>query len=105
MIFSAARKAESALRRIEKEEKDAIPDFLIRGVKIGGSSRIKVLAEIMDAHRCGEIRRLVEDYLASGADIVDLGFGFDATPDDVAGFFPDSGISMHHWPLIRRIHP
>ncbi|MDD1681994.1 MAG: dihydropteroate synthase-like protein [Methanoregula sp.] len=85
--FLAARKAESALGRIEKEEKDAIPDFLIRGVKIGGSSRIKVLAEIMVAHRCGEIQRLVEDYRACGADIVDLGFGFDATPDDVARVF------------------
>ena len=85
--FLAARKADSALRRIEKEEQDAIPDFLIRGVKIGGNSRIKVLAEIMDAHHCGEIRRMVEDYLASGADIVDIGFGFDATPEDVAGVF------------------
>jgi dihydropteroate synthase-like protein len=85
--FLAARKAESARRRIEKEEQDAIPDFLIREVKIGGCSRIKVLAEIMDAHRCGEIRRMVEDYLVSGADIVDLGFGFDATPDDVARVF------------------
>ena len=85
--FLTARKAESALRRIEKEEQDAIPDFLIRGVKIGGNSRIKVLAEIMDVHRCGEIRRMVEGYFASGADIVDLGFGFDATPEDVARVF------------------
>ncbi|MFA5266808.1 MAG: dihydropteroate synthase-like protein [Methanoregula sp.] len=85
--FLAARKAESALRRIEEQEKDAIPDFLIRGVKIGGGSRMKVLAEIMDAHRCGDIRSTVEGYHASGADIVDLGFGFDATPDDVTRVF------------------
>ena len=85
--FLAARKAESALHRIEEREKDANPDFLIRGVKIGGGSRIKVLAEIMDAQQCGDIRQVAEDYLASGADIIDLGFGFDATPQDVARVF------------------
>jgi dihydropteroate synthase-like protein len=85
--FLAARKAENALRRIEEREKDAIPDFLIRGVKIGGGSRIKVLAEIMDAHRCEDIRDAVENFLDSGADIVDLGFGFDATPDNVTRVF------------------
>jgi len=85
--FLTARKAESALRRIDEQEKDAIPDFLIRGVKIGGDSRMKVLAEIMDAHRCGDIRSTVENYFASGADIVDLGFGFDATPEDVTRVF------------------
>ena len=85
--FLAARKAENALRTIGEREQDAKPDFLIRGVKIGGDSRIKVLAEIMDAHRCGDIRNVAVDSFASGADIVDLGFGFDATPDDVARVF------------------
>jgi dihydropteroate synthase-like protein len=85
--FLAARKVEQALHRIHEQEKNAVPDFIIRGVKIGGDSRMKVLAEIMDAHTCGDIRRLVSQYLASGADIVDLGFGFDATPDDVIRTF------------------
>jgi dihydropteroate synthase-like protein len=85
--FLAARKAQNALRRIEELEKDAKPDFLIRGAKIGGGSRMKVLAEIMDAHRYEDIRNSVENYLAYGADIVDLGFGFDATPDDVTRVF------------------
>ena len=85
--FLSSRKAESALRRIGDREQEAKPDFLIRGVKIGGESRMKVLAEIMDAHRCGDIRSTVERFLTSGADIVDLGFGFDATPDDVTRVF------------------
>jgi dihydropteroate synthase-like protein len=85
--FLAARKAESALRRIEEQERESSPDFLIRGLKIGGGSRIKVLAEIMDAHRCEDIRCIVDRFFTSGADIVDLGFGFDATPDDVARVF------------------
>jgi dihydropteroate synthase-like protein len=85
--YLAARKAESALHRINEQEKEALPDFIIRGVKIGGRSRIKVLAEIMDAHTCGDLRRLVDRYLVSGADIIDLGFGFDAVPDDVTRVF------------------
>jgi dihydropteroate synthase-like protein len=85
--FLAARKAESALRKIDEEEQEAVPEFLIRGVKIGGGSRIKILAEVMDAHRCENIRSIVENYLSSGADIVDLGFGFDATPNDVTRVF------------------
>ena len=85
--FLAARKAESALRRIEEREQEVKPDFLIHGVKVGGGSRMKVLAEIMDAHRCGDIRSTVDNFLSSGADIVDLGFGFDATPDDVTRVF------------------
>jgi dihydropteroate synthase-like protein len=85
--FLAARKAESALRSIGEQEQEARPDFFIRGVKIGGDSRIKVLAEVMDAHQCEDIRHVVKRYLASGADIVDLGFGFDATPDDVTRVF------------------
>ncbi len=50
---------------------------------------MKVLAEIMDAHRCGNIREKVEHFFSSGADIVDLGFGFDATPEDVTRVFSE----------------
>ena len=41
----------------------------------------------MDAHRHEDIRDAVEQAFRSGADIVDLGFGFDATPDDVTRCF------------------
>lgn len=83
----SARRTEGALRRIGEQEQEAVFDFLIRGVKIGGNSRIKVLAEVMDAPRCEDIQSMVKSYLASGADIVDLGFGFDATPEDVTRVF------------------
>jgi dihydropteroate synthase-like protein len=85
--FLAARKAEEATRRIGACEESADPDLLIRGVKLGGGSRIKVLAEIMDAHREPDLRTRVEDFFSRGADIVDLGFGFDATPEDVERCF------------------
>ena len=85
--FLTSQRAAEAMARVETRERGAGCDCLIRGLKIGGGSRMKVLAEIMDAHRCGEIRERVERFFSSGADIVDLGFGFDATPADVTRTF------------------
>ena len=48
---------------------------------------MKVLAEIMDAHRHPDIRAAAEQYVEDGADIIDLGFGFDAVPGDVVRVF------------------
>ncbi|MDD1661961.1 MAG: dihydropteroate synthase, partial [Methanomicrobiales archaeon] len=83
----AGRRAEEAARELARREEEASFDLIIRGVKIGGSSRMKVLAEIMDAHRREDLRGEVERLFSAGADIVDLGFGFDATPEDVARCF------------------
>jgi dihydropteroate synthase-like protein len=85
--FIAAKKADDAFRKIRELEHHATFDFIIRGVKIGKRSRIKVLAEVMDAHCCDDIRGVVERYFSLGADIVDLGFGFDATAADVTRVF------------------
>ncbi|MFY9750157.1 MAG: dihydropteroate synthase-like protein [Methanoregula sp.] len=85
--FLAAKNAEDAMARVTATEDGAEPEFVIRGTKIGGNSRMKVLAEIMDAHRVEDIRALTERYFSAGADIVDLGFGFDATPEDVKQVF------------------
>jgi dihydropteroate synthase-like protein len=87
--FLAREKAKDAYKRAGEQEHNAGFDFVIRNIKIGGGSRIKVLAEVMDAHRCIDLRNVVENYFSSGADIVDLGFGFDATPDDVSGVFSE----------------
>ena len=87
--FLAAKKEEEAQNLITSQEEAAVADFLIRGVKIGGGSRMKVLAEIMDAHRQENIRERVERFFNQGADIVDLGFGFDATPEDVKRVFTE----------------
>jgi dihydropteroate synthase-like protein len=85
--FLAAQRADDAMRRVSEREEAAGSDLLIRGIKIGGGSRMKVLAEIMDAHRHEDIRAQVEHFFSLGADIVDLGFGFDATPADVTRVF------------------
>ena len=85
--FLAEKKREEAKSRIASAERDADFTYCIRGVKIGGGSRIKVLAEIMDAHRIEDLHNHVEDLFLRGADIVDLGFGFDATPAQVDSAF------------------
>ncbi|QYZ79282.1 dihydropteroate synthase-like protein [Methanofollis formosanus] len=85
-LFAAERR-EAAYRRIAAAEASAEAEVVIRGLTIGGGSRMKVLAEIMDAHRRPDLRAAVEDFFARGADIVDLGFGFDATPADVGRCF------------------
>ncbi|HII77097.1 MAG TPA: dihydropteroate synthase-like protein [Methanolinea sp.] len=87
--FLAARRREEAERTLAQYEEAASWECMIRGMKVGGNSRIKVLAEIMDAHRREDLRGEVEQFFASGADIVDIGFGFDATPDDVARCFSE----------------
>ena len=85
--FLAEKKAGETVHCLEARERDAGFDCMIRGLKIGGGSRMKVLAEVMDAHHRDDIRGIVLQYFLDGADIVDLGFGFDATPEDVTRVF------------------
>lgn len=89
--FLSEERRKGAISRITQMEEEKEPAFTIRGVKIGGGTRIKVLAEIMDAHKHPDIRSEVLRFLDEGADIVDLGFGFDATPDDVRAVFDHLG--------------
>lgn len=85
--FLAGKRREEAEARVAAAEEASDFSFIVRGVRIGGTSRMKVLAEIMDAHRVPDIRARVEDYFSRGADIVDLGFSFDATPSDAERVF------------------
>lgn len=78
---------EKTLSLLLQREIEASSSFIIRNVKFGGSSRVKVLSEIMDAHRCRNLREVAEKAIADGADGIDLGFGFDAEPDDVVRCF------------------
>ena len=87
LLSNEIRKA--AATHLEEMEKTAVPFFTLRGVKFGGSSRIKVIHEIMDAHRHPALRDAVLAASGQGADVVDLGFGFDATPDDVRRCFEE----------------
>jgi len=83
----ALERREQATGQVAKQEAEAKSTFLLKNCKIGGSSRMKVLAEIMDAHRRENLLEIAQIYLEEGADILDLGFGFDATPEDVTRVF------------------
>lgn len=80
-------KKKNALEKLVRLEAEADFDYGIRGVKFGKSSRIKVICEIMDAQSCPNLREKAENAFASGADAVDLGFGFDAEVSDVVRCF------------------
>jgi dihydropteroate synthase-like protein len=87
--FLEARRREEAYRTLREKEQSAGCDFMVRGLKIGGTSRMKVLAEIMDAHGHADLFSIVGRFFQQGADIVDLGFGFDANPEDVRRCFEE----------------
>ncbi|OQB24888.1 MAG: Pterin binding enzyme [Euryarchaeota archaeon ADurb.Bin190] len=76
---------ERALRDIEMLEAQAEAFLQICRVKIGGSSRMKVLAEVVDATRLppGELAGRIRYYQEEGADMIDLGLPLDARPEEV----------------------
>jgi hypothetical protein len=71
---------------IEVLELEAKAPMVIKGVKVGGKSRMKVLAEIVDATRLDDLglAEKVARYERAGADMIDLGIPLDADPADVA---------------------
>ena len=66
---------------------ESIEDFAfeINGIKIGGNSRMKIVAEIVDATELerDELIRRIEYYTESGADIIDLGIPISYDLSDV----------------------
>ncbi|MFZ2411531.1 MAG: dihydropteroate synthase-like protein [Candidatus Methanoperedens sp.] len=71
-------------KTLEIEERSVSP-LTIKGVKLGGNSRMKVMAEIVDAGHLsrGELTKKISYYIESGADIIDLGISLDTKPDKV----------------------
>ncbi len=70
---------------MERLEAGAGAPLLIKDVKIGGSSRMKVLAEIVDATRCSPaaLTKRIRYYEEQGADMIDLGIPLDGDPNQV----------------------
>jgi len=75
-----------ALAEAERLEDGARSVLQIKGIKIGGGARMKVLAEIVDATRLDQeaLVKKVRYYEEQGADMIDLGIPLDAKPSDVA---------------------
>ncbi|MCJ7444898.1 MAG: dihydropteroate synthase-like protein [Methanotrichaceae archaeon] len=71
---------------LAKIENESDPEFYIQGIKIGGNSRMKVLAEIVDATKLSpeKLSLKIDYYQRAGADMIDLGIPLDAHPKDVA---------------------
>ncbi|MBN1455225.1 MAG: dihydropteroate synthase-like protein [Methanomicrobia archaeon] len=84
--FLTARRRADAQQKLEELERRAQAVFSLNGVKIGGGSRMKVCAELVDATLMteSEITRLTHHYLSSGADILDVGVHIGATANEVA---------------------
>jgi dihydropteroate synthase-like protein len=74
-----------AIEKVEELENAANCPLELRGMKIGGNSRMKVLAEVVDATGLApetlELR--IRSFEMKGADMIDLGASLHAVPDDV----------------------
>ncbi len=79
----------NALAEVDRLEAKASPVLQIKDVKIGGCSRMKVLAEVVDATRLRQedLIKKIRYYEKQGADMIDLGLPLDARPSDVAQTF------------------
>ena len=85
-VLLEERMREEARSAVLELEAGATAPMVIRSVKVGGSSRMKVLAEIVDATRFDDAALVekVRHYEQEGADMIDLGIPLDAEPADVA---------------------
>ena len=79
------KRSKEALIQLEGLEARASGQLTLKGVKIGGSSRMKVLAEVVDATRLDELalKEKIRYFEGQGADLIDLGASLDATPASV----------------------
>jgi dihydropteroate synthase-like protein len=102
-VFLAEKRRTNAKQQLDELERGVRETFSVKGVKIGGGARMKVCAELVDATLMteDEIQRMVEHYLKSGADILDIGVHIGATPEEVEravqaalSFAPDVPISI-----------
>ncbi|MBN1133599.1 MAG: dihydropteroate synthase-like protein [Methanosarcinaceae archaeon] len=74
-----------ALKTIQKIENAAVTLMNLGNLKLGGFSRMKVMAEIVDATGMDPttLKEKIRTFTKKGADIIDLGASLNATPDDV----------------------
>ncbi|MDI6897222.1 dihydropteroate synthase-like protein [Methanocella conradii] len=82
LLLEKAKK-ESALKELEKMEGEASFSFMLKGVKIGGTSSMKVLAEVVEATRLSDIELIKKIESYGDADIIDLGIPLESSEDEV----------------------
>ncbi len=83
------RKSERAVEILKESENTETPAFHIGSVSIGGTSRMKILAEIVAAESLSEceLRSQVALLVSEGADLIDIGFSPDADEQTVSFVF------------------
>jgi dihydropteroate synthase-like protein len=79
------KRRSSAFERIKELEDRSSAVLTLKGVKLGGNSRMKVMAEVVDAGHLSheELADRILYFVEKGADIVDLGISFDTTANEV----------------------
>jgi dihydropteroate synthase-like protein len=84
-VLMEGKSRSDALAQVESLEAMASAQLSIKGVKIGGLSRMKVLAEVVDSTRLNgaALVERIRYFEAQGADLIDLGVPLDASPSQV----------------------
>jgi len=79
------RKRSTAIDKVIELENKAVSPLTSGSVKIGGNSRMKVMAEIVDAGNLEkkDLARKIIYFVESGADIIDLGMSLDTSKTGV----------------------
>jgi len=75
----------TAHEKIMELENRSVAPFTLKGVKLGGSSRMKVMAEVVDAGNLSqqELTSKIIYFVERGADIIDLGISLETTENEV----------------------
>jgi len=83
--FLIERKRSTAIDKVIELENIAVSPLTLRSIKIGGNSRMKVMAEIVDAGNLekNDLVKKIIYFVESGADIIDLGMSLDTSRPDV----------------------
>lgn len=82
----AGKMRANAIGKVTLLEKESTAPLFVKSTKIGGNSRMKVMAEIVDAAHL-ERQELTDKILYfehTGADIIDFGMSLDTSQEDVA---------------------
>lgn len=87
--FIEDQKSAQAFELLKEAEKTESSSFHIGSVSIGGTSRMKILAEIVAAESLTEddLRSRISTLLSEGADMIDVGFSPDADEKTVSSVF------------------
>ncbi len=88
-VIIHAKRAAEARSQLAQLESAAACAYMMRDLKIGGQSRMKVLGEIIDAPFV-DARSVAAHHIQAGADIVDVGIPLGATEREVRQAFANA---------------